>query len=133
MFLMSIWPKSRSVQQEHSLSKFIMVLWTEDVDFRYVGAPVIDYRNEWWQCHWCWKWGMSLCDEVLPYGVLPLWDVDGVGYLCDNCGFVLEEPPWYPNARQRCAQSLEHVMPQSLRGNAEVLKIMSAFVVDNEP
>ena len=76
---------------------------------------------------------MSLCDEVLPVGVLALWDVDGVGYLCDKCNFVLKEPPWYPNARQRCAQSLEHVMPQSLRGKAEVLVIMSAFVVYNEP
>ena len=70
--------------------------------------------------------------NLLPAGVLPLTDIDDLGYLCDAC-FDLAEPPWYPNARQRCAQSLEHVMPQSLRGNLEVLATMSAFVVRNDP
>ena len=74
---------------------------------------------------------MSLNPPVLPTGVLSLIGVDGVGYLCDAC-YDLAEPPWYPNARQRCAQSLEHVMPQSLRGNAIVLATMSAFVAEND-
>jgi len=74
---------------------------------------------------------MSLRPPVLPAGVLSLLDVDGVGQFCDTC-FALDEPPWYPNARQRCAQSLGHVMPQSLRGNADVLATMSAFVVEND-
>jgi hypothetical protein len=90
------------------------------------------YEDKWCQCHWCWKWGMSLWPPVLPAGVLPLTDIDGLGYLCDAC-YDLAEPPWYPNARQRCAQSLEHVMPQSLRGSHAVLATLSAFLVWNDP
>ena len=71
---------------------------------------------------------MSLNPPVLPAGVLSLTDVDGVGYVCDTC-FAWNA---YPNARQRCAQSLDHVMPQSLRGNAIVLATMSAFVAEND-
>lgn len=74
---------------------------------------------------------MSLNPPVLPAGVLSLIDVDGVGFLCDTC-FDLAGPPWYPNARQLCAQSLEPVMPQSIRGNANVLATMSAFVAEND-
>jgi hypothetical protein len=90
------------------------------------------YEDSWLQCHWCCKWGMSLWPPVLPAGVLPLTDIDGLGYLCDACQ-DLDEPPLYPNAIQRCAQSLEHVMPQSLRGNTSVLATISALVVWNEP
>ena len=90
------------------------------------------YRNRWAQCHWCWKWGMSLWPPVLPTNVLPLWNVDGVGYLCDHC-LALDEPPWQPNARQRCAQALRWIMPANLRGNAAVLAVMSTFMVWNDP
>jgi len=89
------------------------------------------YEDKWCKCDWCSKWGMSLWPPVLPAGVLSLIDIDGLGYLCDAC-YDLAEPPWYPNARQRCAQSLERVMPESLRGNPTVLATISAFVVWND-
>ena len=100
----------------------------------YPSSPYVhpDLRDRWAQCHLCCKWGMSLWPPVLPAGVLPLTDIDGFGYLCDACQ-DLDEPPLYPNAIQRCAQSLEHVMPQSLRGNTSVLATISALVVWNEP
>ena len=120
-------------------------------DLLYV--PPDFYDDKWRRCHWCWKWGMCLWPHpltpahthdvevwppVLPDGVLqltrytPSGCIDCVGYLCDTC-YDLEEPPWYPNARQRCAQSSEHIMPHSLRGNPTVLATISAFVVWNDP
>ena len=75
---------------------------------------------------------MSLWPPVLPAGVLSLTNIDGVGYLCDAC-YELEEPPWMPNARQRCVLSLHNIMPQSLRGNYTVLANLAKFVVFNDP
>ena len=74
---------------------------------------------------------MSLWLPVLPAGVLQL-NMQGRGYLCVTC-YDLAEPPWYPNARQRCAQSLVHVMPQSIRGSHAVLAALSTFLVWNDP
>jgi|TARA_B100000787_G_scaffold166889_1_gene152765 hypothetical protein len=54
------------------------------------------------------------------------------GYLCDACR-ELAEPPWYPNARRRCAQSLKHVMPHQLRDHDAVLTTIAAFVLGNDP
>ena len=100
----------------------------------YPSSPYVhpDLRDRWAQCHWCCKWGMSLWPPVLPAGVLPLTDIDGLGYTCDVC-YDWDELWGYPNAIQRCAQSLEHVMPRSLRDNTSVLATISAFVVWDEP
>jgi len=91
------------------------------------------FETKWRQCLWCWKRGMDVHDFMLPDGVIAVTYHDSRDcYLCDTCS-DLEEPPWYPNARRRCAQSLKHIMPQSLRGNDEVLATMSAFVIGNDP
>ena len=95
-------------------------------------APPGFYRDEWLHCHWCGKREMSLCPPVLPAAVLPLRCTDDLGYSCDACRY-LGEPPLYPKAIQRCARSLEHIMPRSLRGNSVVLTTMSSFVVWNGP
>jgi hypothetical protein len=100
----------------------------------YPSSPYVhpDLRHRWAQCHWCCKWGMSLWPPVLPAGVLPLTDIDGLGYTCDVC-YDWDELWGYPNAIQRCAQSLEHVMPRSLRGNTSVLTTISALMVGDGP
>ena len=95
-------------------------------------VPTDLYDDKWIQCEWCWKWGMALWPPALPEDVLPLWDIDGLGYLCDNC-FALEEPPWQPNARQRCAQALQWIMPENLKGSSVILATISTFIAQNDP
>ena len=43
----------------------------------------------WEQCYWCWRWEWNM---YIPYGVNQP--------LCNRC-LDLDEPPWYPNDRQR--------------------------------
>jgi len=78
-------------------------------------------------CHWCWKSGS--CQDELPDGVIPLWDVDGVGLLCDVC-MQLEEPPWWPNNRQRCALQLRESIGRLLPLSA--VKKVADFLVSND-
>ena len=41
---------------------------------------------DWRQCSWCNRWGKCLGDEVRPYWIPGLWDIDGIGLICDTCG-----------------------------------------------
>jgi len=45
------------------------------------------YGDRWLQCSWCERWGKCLPDAglSLPDDAVGLWDVDGVGVLCDPC------------------------------------------------
>ena len=99
------------------------------------------FKDRWQQCLWCWKWGVEVfrygdgwnSDFILPDGIRSVtYHNSRTCYLCDTCS-GLAEPPWYPNARRRCAQSLKHIMPQLLRGHDEVLAALSKFVIGNEP
>ena len=106
-----------------------------DMDPRVMNQIIFEdlFKDKWQQCFWCWKWGMEVFGFLRPIGVGSMTYHDARDcYLCINCS-DLAEPPWYPNARRRCAQSLKHIMPQSLRGNDEVLATMSAFVIGNDP
>ena len=49
----------------------------------------------WEQCKWCSRWDRCSCYMYNPDG---LWHD---GPLCNRC-MELEEPPWWPNHRQRC-------------------------------
>ena len=92
------------------------------------------YGDVWLQCEWCWQWGKCLWDEYLD-GAEPLWDVDGVGLLCDRC-LELEEPPWYPNNRQRCSVYLDHMLFRYIYPDTavpEVSKLVADHIASNEP
>ena len=65
-------------------------------------------------------------------GIPGLWDVDGVGVLCDNCS-EMSEPPWRPNNRDRCAYHLTLCLPHALRGDEVLLKAVADFIADNVP
>ena len=73
-------------------------------------------------------------------GALPLTDVDAVGgVLCDWC-LELEEPPWWPNNRQRCAQWLcvGKVLPIRFLGKRSpdedlLIKTIADFLAVNDP
>ena len=55
----------------------------------------------WAQCEWCWKWQYNM------------YIGDAVGApLCDSCQDC-DEPPWYPNNRQRS----EHYFKAILRSH----------------
>ena len=41
------------------------------------------YGDRWLRCSWCEKWGK--CTDVLAEDVTPLWDIDGIGVLCEPC------------------------------------------------
>ena len=59
------------------------------------------FGNEWRQCDWCGWWGKPDWDAP---DHMALIEVDGytLMHYCLRC-CELEEPPWYPNNRQRCA------------------------------
>ena len=55
----------------------------------------------WARCYWCWCWRFSIGYLV------------GVGQVADPlCGHcrALNEPPWYPNNRQRAVLYIQHVL-----------------------
>ena len=52
-------------------------------------------RLGWEQCKWCWRWDRCSC---YMYNPDDLWHD---GPLCNRC-MELEEPPLWPNHRQRC-------------------------------
>ena len=37
------------------------------------------------QCSWCKKWGKCIPDDYRPWWIPGLWDIDGIGLLCDTC------------------------------------------------
>ena len=53
-------------------------------------------RWRWAQCKWCWRWEYNMS---IPDGFN--------GPLCRRC-MELEEPPWWPNHRQRCELFVWH-------------------------
>ena len=65
---------------------------------------VSQYSQEglgWARCYWCWCWRFSIGYLV------------GVGQVADPlCGHcrALNEPPWYPNNRQRAVLYIQHVL-----------------------
>ena len=86
------------------------------------------YGDTWLQCTWCGWWGKCMSD--MP-DHLQLTDIDSIPpmLLCNRC-FDLEEPPWWPNNRQRCAASL----PLALPGTDRIIEIQSTiakFVAEN--
>ena len=92
------------------------------------------YGDRWLYCAWCWRWGKCLADELLN-GAEPLTDVDGVGTMCDRC-LELEEPPWWPNNRQRYATYLQEfrLLPRALLRLGDTIIIeLASFVAENTP
>jgi hypothetical protein len=85
------------------------------------------YGDRWLTCSWCWAWGKNIAITGIP----GLWDIDGVGLLCDDC-IQLSEPPWKPNNRDRTARRLSLSMPVAMRSD-EVLSAIAEFVADNVP
>ena len=57
---------------------------------------IIKTRWCWAQCTWCWRWEYNM---GIPDGFN--------GPLCRRC-MELEEPPWWPNHRQRCELFVWH-------------------------
>ena len=37
------------------------------------------------QCSWCKRWGKCNPDDLRPWWIPGLWDIDGIGLLCDTC------------------------------------------------
>ena len=66
-----------------------------------------------------------------PEGMLGLCAVPGIGFLCGRCR-TLEEPPWWPNNRNRCAGLLARGqrLPPMLQINP-VTDIIAKFLVLN--
>ena len=93
------------------------------------------YGNRDLQCGWCWRWGKCVPAAFLN-GADPLTNVLGVGLKCNRC-LDLEEPPWWPNNRQRCATTLHNMrlLPALLRNSLdeEFSVLMAAYLVKNLP
>ena len=51
------------------------------LDHRAMGS----YGDRWMQCSWCNRWGKTVPDNLRPWWVPGLWDIDGIGLLCDTC------------------------------------------------
>ena len=96
---------------------------------------VLPCGNRYLQCGWCWRWGKCVPAEFLN-GADPLTNVLGVGLKCNRC-LDLEEPPWWPNNRQRCAMTLRNMrlLPALLRNsvNEEFSVLMAAYLAENLP
>ena len=88
------------------------------------------YGDRWLRCTWCWRWGKCLPDEYLN-GADPLIDIDMVGVLCERC-FALEEPPWWPNNRQRYVMKLRQMrlLPLPLKDKG-VDELIANFLAAN--
>ena len=85
-----------------------LVLLYAQFDRRDIGwtSPntVPQYSQEglgWARCYWCWCWRFSIGYLV---GVGQVADP-----LCGQCR-ALDEPPWYPNNRQRAVLYIQHVL-----------------------
>ena len=64
---------------------------------------------------------------------MALYDIDGVGVLCE-WWLDLDEPPWQPNNRRRCMHYLllGLVLPPKIR-MPEVAHAIAVFLVKNMP
>ena len=67
----------------------------------------------WARCYWCWQWKFSIGHQV---GVGEVADP-----LCDRCR-DLNEPPWYPNNRQRAVLYFQHTLSRHEYGYALFFK-----------
>ena len=65
----------------------------------------------WAQCYWCWK-----------------WEYDMYHALCDSC-MDCDEPPWYPNNRQRAELYLKNML-NSHRALRVVAAEVAALLAD---
>ena len=75
-----------------------------------------------------------MADEYLG-GAEPLTDIDGVGLLCDRC-YDLEEPPWYPNNRQRCSIWIREMLFRHIMANRDldgVAARVAVYLAENVP
>ena len=91
-------------------------------------------NDEWYQCHWCGWWGYFGGADVPDKYVL--LDVDGPSLclLCMRCVW-LDEPPWWPNNRDRCHEWLLQVF-RTNRTAASVINThreIAEYLADNEP
>jgi hypothetical protein len=88
-------------------------------------------KDKWRRCLWCWKWGMDVIEPLRTDDVASIQKhVARDCFLCKPCT-RLDEPSWYPSARQQCIRALANgaIMPQAIRGTEDVLQIVSAFVI----
>ena len=109
-------------------------------------AAMGSYGDRWLQCTWCWRWGKTnlaegeewddeVSEEDRPrvFVVVPLEDHDGSGLICPTC-LLLDEPPWWPNNRRRCALALERgrILPMCVLSVGGMAKRVADFVVEND-
>jgi len=91
------------------------------------------FIDTWRRCFWCWKWGMEVIEPLLPDGILLIQhDFPRKCFLCKQCSDLKrKEPEWYDMARQQCTQALTNraIMPHTIRGTTDVLKIISTYVI----
>ena len=79
----------------------------------------------WFYCAWCWKWG-KYCHDFADAELLV--DIDGEGPFCLRCT-DLDEPPWQPNNRRRCARWLPLAVSKAFGG--DVVAIVAKFLAAN--
>ena len=75
-----------------------------------------------------------MLDEYLD-GAEPLTDIDMVGLLCHRCE-KLEEPPWWPNNRQRYAMRMRALWLRRVMADrevGEVAALIAAYLAANVP
>ena len=77
----------------------------------------------WFQCTWCEWWGRCDLDapdrDALTHSDNGIARWDEQDFSCLRC-YVLDEPPWWPNNRDRCHMWIERLgllakLPQSVR------------------
>ena len=76
-----------------------------------------------------------MADEYLLEGSIALCDVDGYGGpICERC-LELDEPPWWPNNRQREALCLQRarLLPELLRVRHAIAMNIATFLAENDP
>ena len=81
----------------------------------------------WFYCAWCWTWGKYYCEFPFCESEL-LIDIDGEGPFCLRCT-DLDEPPWQPNNRRRCARWLSLAVPKAF--GRDVVAIVAKFLAAN--
>ena len=99
------------------------------------------FRQEhWYACCWCWCMQLGRGRQDIEYvGIEEAWmyqlhnDVGGRGIMCGYC-LTLNEPPWWPNARQRRAGRLvrDQEIPPMLQFSP-VTDILAMFLEPNNP
>ena len=92
------------------------------------------FGDKWLQCDWCGWWGHTDWDEPADMA-LSDGDGDQLMVFCLRCN-ELEEPPWYPNNRQRCADWFLNISrglpnPDHQQAAAEVSRKIAEFLASN--